>query len=64
LIVDPEPAGPGQTADVVIVVLPEKESQRHALAAIHQREMTKVWCSEPDEHVQLPKGERLLFQYT
>jgi hypothetical protein len=63
-IVDPDVTGKWQTSDVLLVALPESPEQRFALARIQQREMAKVWCSEPDDDVSAPSGEHILFQYT
>jgi hypothetical protein len=56
--------GDFETSDVLIVFLSEDKAQRRALAAVHEREMAKVWCFEPRAKIPLPKGDRLLFQYT
>jgi hypothetical protein len=63
-IVDPEMNSKMETSDVLIVVLPESPEHRHALAQIHQREMSKVWCFEPEGEAETSTGEHLVFQYT
>ena len=63
-VLSPGDSGVLTTSDVLLVALPEDTQHRLALARIHAREMAKVWGSEPEEDVQPPTGEHLLFQYT
>ena len=53
-----------ETSNVIVVFLPKDKAQRNALGAIHEREMSKVWCYEPRKKAKTPSGSRLLFQYT